>query len=172
MKLLKKFNPEKVSLAVQETYYRRRAVRAVIFDGAGKIALLEVTKENYHKLPGGGVEKNETDLEALQRECFEEAGCRIKIVKEVGRIIEIRRKFNLKQESLCYLAQVIGVKTKPRFTAKERHDGFIIQWLEPGLGVKALKNDKTTDYHGQNARRRDLLFLETALRLMKKQGID
>lgn len=167
MRLLKKFNPEKVSLAVQATYYQRRAVRAVIFDEVGKIALLEVVKEHYHKLPGGGVEGSETDLEALQRECFEEAGCRIRVIGEVGRVVEIRKKFKLKQESLCYLAQVVGLKAKPRFTAKERQDGFTIGWLRPDLGVRALKNDKTADYHGENARRRDLLFLETALGLTK-----
>ena len=37
-------------------YRRRTAVRAVMLRGNGQVALLNVEKYNYHKLPGGGVE--------------------------------------------------------------------------------------------------------------------
>lgn len=32
----------------------RRASRAILFDEAGLVPILSVSKENYHKLPGGG----------------------------------------------------------------------------------------------------------------------
>ena len=40
-------------------YKERRSSRAVVLDGDGKIALLHVTKKNFYKLPGGGVEEGE-----------------------------------------------------------------------------------------------------------------
>ena len=64
-------------------YKIRRAARAVIFDESGKVALLHVTKDGYHKIPGGGVENGENEKDALCREALEEAGCEVKINGEL-----------------------------------------------------------------------------------------
>jgi 8-oxo-dGTP diphosphatase len=69
----------------------RKAARAVVFDDDNKIAILKVAKRNYHKLPGGGVEDGEDLMKALEREVIEEAGCKITVTEEVGRIIEYKR---------------------------------------------------------------------------------
>ena len=53
----------------------RKAVRAVVFDNENKVALINVSKHNYYKLPGGGIENFESVEDALRRECLEEAGC-------------------------------------------------------------------------------------------------
>ncbi|NUM25269.1 MAG: NUDIX domain-containing protein [Candidatus Buchananbacteria bacterium] len=167
MKLLATLNLDQVSEKVFANYQTRRAVRAIVFDEQGNLALLDVTKLHYHKLPGGGVEKDETDLEALARECREEIGCDIKVISDVGRIVEIRKKFKLKQESICYLAKVDGPKRQPAFTAKERRDGFAVLWCSPTSALSILAADRIMDYHGQNVNKRDSLFLKTALDLTK-----
>jgi len=41
------------------------------------------------------------------------------IIKEIGKIIEYRRIFNLKQTSYCYLTRLVGDKGIPDFTEKE-----------------------------------------------------
>ena len=51
----------------------REAVRAIVLRN-GKIAILYVSKENYHKLPGGGIEQGENLQEALEREIMEGEG--------------------------------------------------------------------------------------------------
>ena len=56
MKQLKLINPENVSEEEVKNYSVREAVRAVVFDEDKKVALLYVSKENYYKIPGGGIE--------------------------------------------------------------------------------------------------------------------
>ena len=129
MKLIKTLNPESASDEEVVKFEVREAVRAIVYDKNGNIAILNVSKQHYHKLPGGGVEKGEDLHIALKRECQEELGCDIEIIGEVGEIIEYRKMFKMKQISPCYSAKVVGEKGSPAFTDEENEDGFEIQWL-------------------------------------------
>jgi len=80
-------------------YSKRTAVRAIIFNSDGKIALLNAKKYGFHKLPGGGIESDEDAKKALERELKEELGCKAEITKEVGKIIEIKNKYGQEQVS-------------------------------------------------------------------------
>lgn len=143
-------------------YLIRKAARAVVFDDDNKIAILRVTKHNYHKIPGGGVEKNEDITEALEREALEETGCKISVTGEIGEIVEFRDKLDLEQKSYCYLAKVIGEKSQPNFTEEESDDGFEILWTTMDEAIEILKKDKPDDYEGKFIQVRDLCFLEEA----------
>jgi len=72
MKQLKLINPENVSEEEIKKYLVREVGRAVVVDEDKKIALLYVSKENYYKLPGGGIEEGEDKISALKRECLED----------------------------------------------------------------------------------------------------
>ena len=61
-------------------YELRLAVKAVIVDLDGKIALVG---KKYRLLPGGGVNEGEIFTNAIKRECLEEVGCSIEIDKEI-----------------------------------------------------------------------------------------
>ncbi len=76
-------------------YGLRRAARAVLSDSRGRIALMNVSRWKYHKLPGGGLEEGETIAGALKREILEEAGCGAKIGASIGTIVEVRARFKL-----------------------------------------------------------------------------
>lgn len=89
---------------------RRSAARAIVFDEKGLIPILFVSKFNYHKLPGGGIEKDETIKEACEREMLEETGCYVKITEELGKVTEYRSEFNLYQTSYCYLGEVLNIE--------------------------------------------------------------
>ena len=110
MKELKLINPESVSEEETKNYRVREAVRAIVVDEDGKIALLHVSKSNYYKLPGGGMENGEDKMSTLRRECLEELGCEIEVVGEVGSILEYNKMFSLKHTSYCYIAKVKGKK--------------------------------------------------------------
>ncbi len=140
----------------------RQASRAIVFDNDGKVALLFVAKHNYHKLPGGGVEEGEELMEALRREVLEEIGCKISVNGEIGKIIEHRDEFNLKQESFCYLAKLEGEKGNPNFTKEETANGFKILWVPLDEAIELVKKDMPDNYEGKFIKARDLCFLEEA----------
>ena len=168
MKQIKLINPENVSEEEVKSYRIREAGRAVVIDGENKIALLHVSKENYYKLPGGGVEEGEDKISALHRECREEIGCDVEIINEIGFIIEYRKIFNLKQTSYCYLAKVKGSKGFPDFTDSEKNKGFKVVWLSYEEAVKVLNESNTTSIEGgYYIVPRDLAFLEEAFNLIK-----
>lgn len=168
MKLLKLINPENVSEEEVKNYKVREAGRAVVFDEDGKIALLHVTKKNYYKLPGGGVEDGEDKIIALKRECQEEIGCDVEVVSEIGSIVEYRKMFTLKQTSYCYLAKVKGKKGVPEFTNSEKRNGFENVWLHYDEALKALIESKALNNEGRDyIVPRDKTFLEKAKVLIK-----
>ena len=124
---LKTINLENSTLEEFDNYKVRNTVRAVIFDNKNNIALMNVSKDNFHKLPGGGIDKGETKKEALKRECLEEAGVNIEIISELGLISEIKKTSETVQNSYCYIAKVVGEKGKPDFTEKEIAKGFEVK---------------------------------------------
>jgi len=58
------YNCENTDIA----YKLRKATRSIVITNSGKTALLYVSKHNYHKLPGGGIEAGEDIETTLHRE--------------------------------------------------------------------------------------------------------
>jgi len=163
MNQIKLINPENVSEEEVKDYRTREAGRAVVLDENGFIGLLHVSKENYYKLAGGGIEEGEDKIIALRRECLEELGCDIDITGEIGFIIEYRKIFSLKQTSYCYLAKVKGQKGNPDFTNDEKENGFQQVWLPYKEALDALAKSNTTNFEGSAyIVPRDTAFLEEA----------
>jgi 8-oxo-dGTP pyrophosphatase MutT (NUDIX family) len=165
MKLLKKIYQKDLGLddvVMSEDFKEREAVRAVAFSAENKIALLFVSKNNYHKLPGGGVDAGEDFMSALKREMMEEVGAQIEVIGELGKIIEYKNDSQTIQTSYCYLAKVIDKMSKPNFTELEVFGGFELKWVSLTEAVDLLKNDKPNNYIGKFIQARDLVFLTEA----------
>ena len=152
---------------------KRFAVRAVLLDEKGLTPVVFASKMNYHKIPGGGIEKGENKIEALVREIYEESGCKVKIDGEVGRITEYRSKFKWFQfqTSYCYFGKVVS-KGEPHFDKGEVREGFGLSWSTLGDAIEILKNDKPKDYEGWFIQQRDLTFLEEARKLIQEMKIE
>lgn len=146
----------------------RNAARAVLFDEDGKIPILFVSKHNFHKLPGGGLEEDEDIMQALARECLEEIGCEIEVTGEVGITKEIRGRDSRLQTSYCYLGKVIKKVQKPKFTEFEREKGFQLKWLSLDDAINKFKNDKPNNYNGKFISIRDFKILEKAKEKFEK----
>ena len=173
MKLLKTVSDKDIFGQKTEgsfTFRHREATRAIVIDDMNRIGILFVSKKNYHKLPGGGMEDGEDQIAALEREVLEELGCRIEINSEVGQVNEYRDEHELFQESYCYIAYVNGKKGSPAFTNSEISGGFKIIWLPISEAIAKLKSDQPKSYEGKFIQQRDLTLLLEAKRLMEKSG--
>ncbi|HRH25924.1 MAG TPA: NUDIX domain-containing protein [Candidatus Paceibacterota bacterium] len=153
-------NFEHIKESEASTYTFREAVRAIVFDANKKIALLHAKKDNYFKLPGGGIEKDEEKIEALKRECREELGCEIDIFCDLGIVTENRSKNKMKHISYCYMAHVIGEKGTPHMTESEIREGFHVIWIPITEAILKLESVTNTTYPGSYMVARDLAFLK------------
>ena len=162
MKQIKLINLENVSESQANKYKIRNAARAIVFDENKLVALLHATKNYYYKLPGGGIEDGEDNEIALRRECKEEIGCDIEIIRELGFTLEYRKKYNLKQTSYCYIAKVVGEKRQPNLTESEIDEGFTTVWLSLEDAIKKIQESKPTTYEGPYMVARDTALLQAA----------
>ena len=71
--------------------FYRPSVRGIILDDNGDVAMIYSRKYHFYKFPGGGIEGNETHIEALAREIKEETGMKLipESVKEFGEVLKI-----------------------------------------------------------------------------------
>jgi 8-oxo-dGTP diphosphatase len=168
-KLLKQFNEEKATPEQISKLRLRNAVRVVIIDKESNIALINVKKGGYYSLPGGGVEKEESIEETVIRESKEETGCRIEIIDKVGVTEEIRLKDNLLIKTHCFLASLLGKKGAPQFSLEEINDQFEVSLVSADEALTLLKSyDKSTKLYFKYYHEREIIFLESAIPLIKK----
>lgn len=168
MKRLKTLNPEHATKKEVDKYNLRHAVRAVVVDEDGKVALLHVTRDKYYKLPGGGIEASEDKMAALERECYEEIGCKVEVVDEIGQIVEHRKFCSLKQTSDCYFAKLVGDKGKTNFMEDEIEEGFTEIWVDYDKAVSLVSTNVAVGLEGRSyIVPRDETFLKAAKKFIK-----
>lgn len=159
MKQIALINPRNVSEEEVATYSLREAGRAIVFDKEKNLALLYVGRDKYYKLAGGGVEQGEDRMLGLQRECYEEIGCSIEVIGEVGYTVEYWKEDQEKQTSYCYLAKVVGEKGSPDYTQSEKDRDFSVVWVSYPEAIKLFKESSPTQFEGEYIKPRDLAFL-------------
>lgn len=166
MELLKELNEKDIGIGSSERfdkpYVLRKAARAVLFNDRNEIAILNVNKKNYHKLPGGGMNQGESLEECLRREILEETGCSIRIRQDIGTIIEYRNKKDELQISYCYAADVERMNGEPEYEKEEIEDGFELMWVNIDDAIELLESDNPESYSGKFIIIRDLIFLKKA----------
>lgn len=118
----------------------RKAVRTILLNNLGEIALLHKAKKNEYKLIGGGVENNETLEQALRREVMEESGCEISILMDLGYVEEYRTLNNFVQTSYVYITSVSNDTSKLHFTKQEKDEGAELCWYKPEIALKQIND--------------------------------
>jgi len=128
--------PDQTPTPEEQLGKMRQAVRIILFDKEGKIAMGYYPPREGHpiggyNLPGGGVDDGESIIMALYREGLEEAGCQMKKVRELGMVKEfgVGKRVKHNQDSYCFVAEVDGEKGTPKFTEEEIKDKLELRWL-------------------------------------------
>ncbi len=96
-----------------------------------------------------------------------EIGCVVKIIKELGSTVEYRKRYNLKQISYCYIAELVGEKGVPDLEQDEIDEGFETVWMSIEDALKKVKESKPTIYEGQYMTARDIILIEQAIKILK-----
>ena len=160
MEILKVLNEENVSEKEALLLRQRIAVRAIVTDvDKNKIAIIWAKNNDYYELPGGGVEENETPEVAVVRECKEETGCEVVIIKPIGRILELRKKYEIQNDSYAYFVKVIS-KGSATLTEKEIREGKETIWVPQKKKKRfILSSDVSKNFYDKYVRERDLSIL-------------
>lgn len=128
-----------------KTYYRE-AVRGII-KSDNKILLIYSEKNGDYKLPGGGIEEGESNIDALIREVEEEAGVRVEVLEEVLQVTEYDEgQYGdcdvFKMVSTYYKCKIVK-EMKQNLDSYELEMGFIPKWVD--IDEAILENKKVMD---------------------------
>lgn len=144
----------------------KHAARTVIYDQNNLFALIDVCSGEYFKIPGGGLEDNETSEQAAIREALEESGCEIKIIQKIGESEFIDEDKNIVHCSICFLAEKIKQINNPSFDDWEKSQNMKIIWVNINQAINLFKNAKPQNNFSQKINQRDFEFILKAKEIL------
>lgn len=118
----------------------RLGARGIVIREDGKIAIFNKANKNEYKLPGGGIESDESPEEAFKREVLEETGCKVEIVEKLGIAEEYKCQINFKQISNVFVGKVIEDTKQLNVTEKEKEEGARLLWEMPEKALELIKD--------------------------------
>lgn len=141
MKLIAKITDEDIDMDIvdYENPQIRKAARGIVLNKNGEIALLHKKNKNEYKLPGGGMEEDETKELAFKREILEETGCQIEITEYMGYTEEIKSHSNFVQTSYVFISNVISNTNQLHLTQKEMEEGGELVWVIPEVALSLIR---------------------------------
>lgn len=126
--------------------FKRPSARAIIIKNK-KIYMVHSILYDYYKFPGGGIEKNESNIDALIRETAEEAGLVVikDSIKEYGYVHRIQKSDMgdceiFLQDNFYYLCEVEDNKINQHLDDYEDYEKFTLEFVDPIVAIKANRN--------------------------------
>jgi len=119
-------------------------------------------------LPGGGVEKDESILAALQREVLEETGCTISRIQPLGYVEENRGYADYTQTSYYFLCETPDTELHPQLTAAEAAHGAKALWMTLEEMQQRIGSPVFTRPQGKYLQARDMAALAAYAELLKR----
>ena len=144
-------------------YTERRAVRVVVVAADDRVAIIHAHRDNYYKLPGGGVEDGEDHCKAGEREVAEETGARVAVQGDCVAVVEEYRN-DLHQVSYCYRGRLVDDRGQPELTDDEVADGLSHTWVPVHTALEAMASVEPTSVLGAYIKERDTFLLREALK--------
>ena len=130
------------------TIFKRPSSRGIIWVG-GYLAMVYSEKYGYFKFPGGGIQPDETEIDALLREVQEEAGLLVirDSVKEFGHSRSIQKGTDnniFVQDNYYFECSVSATITEQHLDPHETDADFTLRIIDPKFALEAeqryLKN--------------------------------
>ena len=137
----------------------RHACRGILLKD-DKVLLSYESNHDKYIIPGGGVEPNETYAECCEREMLEEAGMKVRAIKEfldIEELFDVWKHIN--HYFICELIEDTGIQ---RLTEGEKRAGYTYVWKTMREALEIF--GKYEDYHDTDIAdyglyRRELLAL-------------
>jgi 8-oxo-dGTP diphosphatase len=126
----------------QQTYVDRPGAYAVIREADDVLVTEQEAPRREFQLPGGGIDPGEGALRALHRECLEETGWRIRVLRRVGAFQRFAYlpEYDLWARKVChvYLARPVLRYGEPR----EAGHRAIWMPIATALDLLAIEGDR------------------------------
>ena len=126
--------------------FKRPSARAIIIKD-NKIYMVHSLVYDYYKFPGGGIEKDESNIDALIRETAEEAGLVVikDSIKEYGYVHRIQKAkdegFSMFiQDNYYYLCNVENKVIEQNLDDYEDYEKFTLELVDPRIAINANRN--------------------------------
>lgn len=150
----------------------KKAARTIIFDESNKkIAILEVKNWDFYKIPGGGVEENESIEETAIREAFEESSCDVKLITKLSESeFESPDCPNLFYHSVCFLAKKLKDHETSNFDKREIENNYKLIWQSFDEAIKLFENIKSQSQFELAMNNRDLNFIKIGKEYLSNNG--
>lgn len=147
------------------TKFIRPSARSIIIKD-GKIFMIHSLKYDYYKFPGGGIEKGETQIDAVIRETKEESGLVVipESVKEYGMVHRIQKSTKFTedmyiQDNFYYLCDVNDDVSEQKLDDYEADEHFTLEFIDYRIAIETnMKPD-----HGP----KDPIMIERETRVLK-----
>lgn len=137
-------------------------MRCILQNNNGEIYIVKSEKYGYIQIPGGGINDEETIIDALHREVQEETGFLIVDVKPIGYVLEKREDSQNNHDwnkAISYVFSAsLGKEVGTNYTEDESADCFRPIWmpLDHFIAEKEKLKNKDNSYSGYFSDRRDL----------------
>jgi ADP-ribose pyrophosphatase YjhB (NUDIX family) len=131
------FSKEKIS-----KFPIRKKVRGLIYKNKNTLVCIEENSygiKHLLKLPGGSIEKNESNIKAIKREILEETGYEIDNIKCIGFIENVRKEYVI--HIIYYVAKTKGKKKKIKLTEEELEVGTNPIEIDAETALKRIKSE-------------------------------
>ncbi len=123
----------------RKTYRSRPGAYGVIRDGGDVLITEQAAPRREYQLPGGGIDAGEGAIRALHRECHEETGWRIAVVRRLGAFqrYAFMPEYDLWARKVCHVylcrpVRRVGPPVEP---------GHRALWMPLATAVALIGND-------------------------------
>lgn len=125
---------------------KRPSVRGIIWNG-DRLAMVHSLKYDYYKLPGGGINGEESHEATLIREVKEETGLTVipESIKEYGFVLWLQKSEYIEntifeQENFYYICEVEKNAGEQKLDAYEAEEGFTLEFVTPEEAIRVNRS--------------------------------